>query len=147
MVRAGSDLATSFEGLEPEELPPSVDRAAVRRMRLVARGLDDLVRVPGTDYRVGLDPLIGVVPVAGDLVAGAVSLYIVLEAARLGVSYGTLLRMLATVAVDVAAGSVPYVAPLFDAVWKANRWNVRRAIEDLVGGEAEREFVEIVVED
>lgn len=146
MDRTGSDPATSFEGLDPEELPPSVDRAAVRRMRLVARGLDDLVRVPGTDYRVGLDPLIGVVPVAGDLVAGAVSLYVVLEAARLGVSYGTLLRMLATVAVDVAVGSVPYVGPLFDAVWKANEWNVRRAVEDLVDGETEREFVEVVVE-
>jgi hypothetical protein len=133
----------AFEGTD--ELPPSVDEAAVRRMRLVARGLDELVRVPGTDYRVGLDPLLGVIPGAGDVVAGAVSLYVVAESARLGVSYGTLLRMLANVAVDVAGGSVPYVGVLFDAVWKANEWNVELALEDLAG-RADGEVVEITVE-
>ena len=116
-------------------------------MRLVAGGLDNLFRIPGTNYRVGLDPIVGVVPVAGDLVSAGISMYIVLEAARLGVSYGTLLRMLATVGVDAVGGSVPYVGPLFDAVWKANEWNVDAAVADLVEGGREGESVEVVVED
>ena len=116
-----------------DDLPASVDRAAVRRMRFVARVLDDSVRIPGTSFRIGIDPLLGLLPVAGDLVSGALSLYVVLEAARLGVPYGTLVRMLANVAIDVAGGSVPVIGDLFDAAWKANTRNVGLALDDLAG--------------
>ncbi|MBV0903572.1 DUF4112 domain-containing protein [Halomicroarcula salina] len=102
-------------------------------MAAVATLLDESVEIPGTDYRVGIDPLLGVVPGAGDAVAAGVSLYIVLESARLGVSYGTLLAMLANVSVDAVGGSVPVLGALFDAVWKANKWNVELAVEDLAG--------------
>jgi len=71
------------------------------------------------------------VPVVGDAVSGVVSLYIVVEAARLGVSYGTLLRMIANVAVDIAVGSLPIVGDAFDALWKSNRRNLRLVIDDL----------------
>jgi hypothetical protein len=139
------DLASEFEGIE--DLPASVDRAAVRRMRTVAYVLDDGIRVPGTDRRIGVDPLLGVVPVVGDAVSGLLSLYVVVEAARLGVSYGTLLRMLANVAVDVAGGSLPLVGDAFDALWKANRRNLRLVLEDLRSDTArERTAVDIEVE-
>ena len=139
------DLASEFEGIE--DLPASVDRAAVRRMRTVAYVLDDGIRVPGTDRRIGVDPLLGVVPVVGDAVSGLLSLYVVVEAARLGVSYGTLLRMLANVAVDVAGGSLPLVGDDFDALWKANRRNLRLVLEDLRGDTTrERTTVDIEVE-
>jgi hypothetical protein len=124
------DLASAFDA-RIDDLPQSVDRAAVRRMRFVARVLDDSVRVPGTDFRIGLDPLLGLLPGAGDAVSGALSLYIVVESARLGVSYRTLVRMLAHIAIDVAGGSVPVVGDLFDAVWKANTRNVGLALADL----------------
>lgn len=117
-------------GLE-DGLPDSVDRAAVGRMRLAARLLDDSIRVPGTRFRVGIDPLLGLVPGAGDALTGALSLYVVVEAARLGVSYATLVRMLANVAVDVAGGSVPLLGDVFDAAWKANVRNVELALADL----------------
>ncbi|GAB6862236.1 DUF4112 domain-containing protein [Haloplanus litoreus] len=126
------DLTEAFDA-RIDALPASVDRAAVRRMRFVARVLDHSVRIPGTSFRVGLDPLLGLLPVTGDLVSGALSLYVVLEAARLGVPYGTLIRMLANVAVDVVGGSVPVIGDLFDAAWKANTRNVDLALDALAG--------------
>lgn len=141
-------LATSFDELDPAELPDSIDRAAVERMQLVAGLLDEAIRVPGTDVRVGLDPLVGIVPGVGDALSGAISLYVVLESARLGVSYATLLRMLANVAVDVAGGSVPYVGVAFDAFWKANVRNLELALNDLlerVESESDGEAVQIEI--
>ncbi|PSQ34648.1 DUF4112 domain-containing protein, partial [Halobacteriales archaeon QS_9_70_65] len=67
-----------------ESLPDSVDEAAVQRMQFVARLLDDSIRLPGTEFKIGLDPIVGVLPVAGDAVAAALSGYIILESARLG---------------------------------------------------------------
>lgn len=113
------------------DLPPSVDRAAVRRMQVVAKLLDDSIRVPGTSFKVGVDALVGIIPGAGDAATGLVSLYIVAESARLGVSQATLLRMLVNVAIDVGAGSVPVVGDIFDATWKANRKNFELALDDL----------------
>lgn len=120
-------LDVSFDG----ELPPTVDEAAIRRMATVARVLDDGIRVPGTDARIGLDPLIGVMPGAGDAVAAGLSLYVVVESARLGVSFGTLVEMLATVTADAALGSIPLAGPVLDAFFKANVRNLELALSDL----------------
>lgn len=133
------------------ELPESVDESALRRMRTVAVALDESIRVPGTSYRIGLDPLLGVVPVSGDLITGAIGTYVVLESARLGVGYSTVLEMLANVAIDVAVGSIPVVGGVFDAAWKANMRNLELALQDLATGSSEelsedREVVEIPVE-
>lgn len=127
-------LAREFDALEPTDLPPSVDYATVERMRTVARLLDRVVEVPGTNIGIGLDPVLGALPVAGDAIAAGVSLYVVLEAARLGVSYGTLLRMLANVAIDFVGGSVPVFGVVFDALWEANVRNLGLVIEELTEG-------------
>ncbi|WP_049935654.1 DUF4112 domain-containing protein [Haloplanus natans] len=131
-----------------DDLPASVDRAAVRRMRFVARVLDDSVRIPGTTVRIGLDPLLGLLPVAGDAASGVLSLYIVAESARLGVSPTTLLGMLANVCVDVIGGSIPVVGDLFDAVWRANTRNFRLALAELADadGASSRTAVEVDIE-
>jgi hypothetical protein len=139
-------MATQSTGsLEPQfddvDVPDAVDEEAVRRMRFVAHLLDDSVRVPGTDFRIGIDPILGILPGAGDAVAAALSVYIVLESARLGVPFLTLLRMMANVTLDFAIGSVPVIGPLFDAAWTANRRNVELAVDHL-GGES----TEVVVE-
>jgi len=118
-----------------EELPAdaAVDRAAVDRLRTVAHVLDGLVRVPGTEIRVGVDPVLGAIPAVGNALSTGLSLYVVAEAARAGVTYTTLLRMLGTVAVDAVGGSLPVVGPVFDALWRANERNVALLIEDLSG--------------
>lgn len=108
-----------------------VDEAALERMQTVASVLDESIPIPGIGYRIGLDPLVGVLPVAGDVVTGLCSLYILVEAGRLGVSRGTLAKMFGNVAVDAVAGSVPLIGDLFDSVWKANLRNVRLAMADL----------------
>jgi hypothetical protein len=113
------------------EIPPSVDEAALHRMEAVAYALDESVRIPGTNASVGIDPILGVLPVAGDLVSAGISLYIVVESANLGVSYTTLLRMIANIGIDVVGGSIPYAGTLFDSFWKANKRNVEHALEDL----------------
>jgi hypothetical protein len=120
------------------DLPDDVDDAAIARMRLVAELLDEAVRIPGIGVRVGIDPLLGVVPVGGDLVAGGLSMYIVAESARLGVSWQTLLRMMANVGVDAAGSSVPVVGGVFDALWKANRRNLALAFSELEAAATDR---------
>jgi hypothetical protein len=125
-----SDLSDAFDD-SLENLPESVDRAAIERMQTVVHILDDSIRVPGTDSRVGLDPLLGSIPVVGDIASGAFSLYIVLESARLGVGYTTLLAMIANISLDVIGGTVPFVGTVFDAVWKANKRNLELVFEDL----------------
>ena len=114
------------------------DEAALRRVRTVAGLMDEAVRVPGTDYKVGLDPILGIVPGGGDLVSAGVSLYIVAEAAYLGVPLSTLVKMLGTVTVDVVGGSVPVLGTLFDAYWKSNKWNVA-TLEEYLGVEGKDE--------
>lgn len=122
------------------ELPPTVDRAAIDRMKTIARVFDDFMRIPLTDMRVGLDPILGAIPVVGDVISAGLSLYIVLEAARLGVSFTTLLRMIANVSIDVVGGSVPVVGGIIDAVWKANKRNVELVLDDLANDPLNDEF-------
>ncbi len=100
------------------------ERAALWRCRTAATLLDDAVRVPGTPFRVGVDPLVGLLPVAGDIATALPSLYVLAEAYRLGAPRSTLVRMMANVGLDLTVGSMPVLGTLFDAVWKPNRRNV-----------------------
>lgn len=125
------ELAVSTDTGVADELPATVDAAAVRRLDLAATVMDDGLRVPGTNQSVGLDPIIGILPVAGDSVTAAMSLFIVVQSALLGVRYRTLFRMVVNIAVDLVIGSIPLVGDLFDAYWKANRRNVNLALRDL----------------
>jgi hypothetical protein len=135
-----SDLKEEFdfEG----ELPPTLDRAAIDRMRTIARVFDDFMRIPGTDFRIGLDPILGALPGVGDVISAGLSLYLVLEAARLGVSFTTLLRMIANVSIDVVGGSLPIVGGIIDAVWKANKRNIELVLEDLAHDPLDDDFDE-----
>jgi hypothetical protein len=97
---------------------------AVTRARGVARLLDDLIRIPGTNIGIGLDPIIGLVPGLGDVLGGAMSGYILLVAAQEGAPASVLTRMLGNIALDSLVGVVPVVGDLFDVGVKANRRNV-----------------------
>jgi hypothetical protein len=94
------------------------------RVRTLARALDSAVPIPGTSFRFGLDPVLGLVPGLGDLAGAVLSGYIVLAGIRMGVSRSGVLRMLGNIAIDTFVGSVPIVGDLFDAGWKSNNRNV-----------------------
>lgn len=86
--------------------------------------LDSSIPVPGTAFRIGLESLIGLVPVIGDAIGAALSSYILIMAARMGVPRITLLRMGFNIGVEAVVGVVPIAGDLFDFAWKANRRNV-----------------------
>lgn len=100
-------------------------RDDVAGVRLLARVLDEAIRIPGTSVRVGLDPVLGLIPGAGDVAGGVLSVVVLLRAARLGVPQSVLARMASNIAIDAAVGTVPLLGDLFDAGWKANIRNVR----------------------
>ncbi|HEX6104799.1 MAG TPA: DUF4112 domain-containing protein [Gemmatimonadales bacterium] len=111
----------------------TLDARSLDRLRRLGQLLDNSIPVPGTRFRFGLDSIIGLVPGVGDLLGGALSLYIVMEAARLGVPRPLLVRMGYNVALDALVGSVPVLGDLFDAGFKANLRNL-----DLVQQHVER---------
>ena len=98
--------------------------ARLARLRRMARLMDSAIGIPGTRFRVGLDGLLGLAPGVGDAVTGLAALYIVNEARKMGLPRHKLMRMLANVVMDVAAGSVPVVGDLFDMAFKANLRNL-----------------------
>jgi len=97
---------------------------ALRRLDRLAHLMDGAFRVPGTRWRFGLDGLLGFLPGAGDSATALVSLYVLVEAWRLGAPPGLVLRMLGNVGLDWAVGSVPLVGDVFDLAFKANRRNL-----------------------
>lgn len=96
-----------------------------RRLARLAWLLDNAIEIPGTRFRVGLDPILGLIPGLGDLLGVLASSYIVREAARLGAPPSLLTRMAFNVAVDGLIGLVPFVGDVFDAAWKANQRNYK----------------------
>lgn len=98
--------------------------AAGRRIGYVAYLLDDLVRIPGLGTRIGLDPLIGLIPFVGDAMAAVMGAWIVLEAARFGVPAIVLIRMLLNTAVDFLVGLIPFLGDVVDVGFKGNRKNL-----------------------
>ena len=102
--------------------PPPND--SLRRVQVVASVLDDAIRIPGTSIRFGIDPIVGLIPGLGDLLGGAASVYIILEAARAGAPASVLVRMALNVGIDTIVGEVPFLGDLFDFAWKSNRRNV-----------------------
>lgn len=98
--------------------------ASLARLDALARLMDNAITIPGTNIRVGLDALIGLVPVAGDLVSNALSTYIVWEARKLGVSRWTVARMLANTAVDTIIGAIPIAGDAFDVAFRSNMRNL-----------------------
>jgi hypothetical protein len=97
----------------------------LERVERLADLLDNAVVIPGTRFRVGLDPLLGLVPGLGDALGALASGWILIEAARFGVPAPVLLRMLYNIAVDTGVGAVPGAGDLFDFVWKSDAKNVR----------------------
>src|ERR1700749_5106378 len=111
----------------------SVDpMARLARLRKLAWLIDASFGLPGTGFRFGLNSVIGLLPVGGDAVLGAISLYIIYQAHQLGVPKRKLIQMLANTGVEVVGGSIPIIGDMFDMALKANLRNLR-IIEDHLG--------------
>ena len=87
---------------------------SLARLEALARLMDSAFVIPGTNIRMGLDGLIGLVPIAGDLIAGLVSSYLIWEARQLGASRWVIGRMMANTALDTLVGAVPLVTDVHD---------------------------------
>ena len=95
------------------------------RLDALAKLLDVAFIVPGTNVRYGIDGLIGLIPVIGDIITTAISLWLVREARALGAPWHLTMRMLGNVALDGVVGIVPLVGDAFDVMFRANVRNVK----------------------
>ena len=120
-------------------------QAAERRIGRVTHALDELVSVPGTPIRVGLDPVIGLIPVVGDAVAAAVGLWVIGEAARFGIPRIVLGRMAVNLVVDLAIGAIPLLGDIFDFAFRSNSANLelfrRHALDPGASTRGEQSFL------
>jgi hypothetical protein len=101
----------------------------VARLRKLEHRLDRQFSIFGIQF--GIDGIIGLVPVVGDIFTGAMGLYLILEARRLGARRWTVARMLANWALDLSLGAVPVLGDVFDIAFRSNTKNLRLLIADL----------------
>jgi Domain of unknown function (DUF4112) len=120
------------DALRPGHAPPLASRrdrgdrdARLAGARWLARLLDESIPIPGTSYRIGIDPLLGLVPGVGDALGALLSMWLVVVAWRLGAPYSVLARMGVNIGVEALVGAIPIAGDVFDAGWKANVRNVR----------------------
>ena len=100
-------------------------RAALDRLDMLATAFDTAFILPGTNVRFGVESLVRLVPGVGDVIASALSCYLLYEARQLGAPSHVIIRMLANIALDGFVGAVPLVGDAFDVMWRSNRRNMR----------------------
>ena len=147
---ADAEIVSPAAGIESDVDPATADRLA--RLRRLSRLLDSAIEIPGTNLKVGLDPLLGLLPVVGDAPATAASAYVVAEAAALGAPRATLARVCLYLLVDAVFGfsfrgdvRAPFVGDAFDVLWRANDRNVRLLEARLVDPRGETRDRRVVV--
>jgi hypothetical protein len=118
------------------DLPAARDQgsteASLMRLEALARLMDGIFTIPGTNIRMGLDGFIGLVPIAGDVVSGLISSYLIWEAKQLGAPKWLIARMVGNMALDSTIGAIPLLGDAFDVAFRANMKNMallRRHLE------------------
>ncbi|MGL5795697.1 MAG: DUF4112 domain-containing protein [Waterburya sp.] len=96
----------------------------LQRIRKLANLLDTAIGIPGTKFRIGLDPILGLLPGGGDLIAALMSAYMIYLATRFKLEKEEIGKMVGNVAIETIFGSIPLVGDIFDAYFKANIRNL-----------------------
>ena len=108
------------------EMPMGSDPQSIRRrVEALEIVLERSMTLPGTNYKIGLDTIVGLVPVVGDLITAAMGSYIVWEARNLGLPKWKLWQMMGRIGFDTAVGAIPLVGDAFDVVYRSNTKNLR----------------------
>lgn len=113
------------EIVDGPQRPVLTEAEVLERIRLLANLLDNQFQIPGTTQRIGLDGLIGLVPVVGDLVSMALSAYLIYLARSLNISKVVQARMMFNLFIDAGVGAIPVAGDIFDIAFKANRKNLK----------------------
>lgn len=117
----------------PEDAASSVDPRHDPLFQLIARLLDDVFRIPGTNIRFGLDPLLGLIPGLGDSSSAVVSALLLVRGARAGLPRIVLLRMAGNILINAAVGSIPGLGDAFSVWFKSNRLNYELYQKNVTG--------------
>jgi len=94
------------------------------RLKLLGNRLDEIITIPGTKYKIGVDPIIGIFPVIGDLLGSIISIYIIYSGSKMGVSSQVIAKMSINLGIDFTVGLIPVFGDIFDMGWKANKKNI-----------------------
>lgn len=111
-----------FEALLPNSRDPA---AIMQRLEMLELVLERSFTLPGTNRPVGLDAILGLIPVIGDFISAALGSYLVWEARNLGLPRWKLARMMAHIGVDTALGAIPLIGDAFDVFYRSNTRNLR----------------------
>lgn len=128
--------------MNPSNLDAVKRLATLNRIRKLSRLMDTAIRIPVINFRIGLDPILGLVPGAGDVVTTAFSAYIIFLARRFQLPSEVLGQMIANIVLEAVVGSVPLLGDLFDAYYKANVRNLALLEKHLQMAEPELEQVD-----
>ncbi len=121
--------SAAVERVMGDDFSPELKRAAADVVapwaEKLVRGLDDMIRIPGTKFGIGLDPILGfLIPGAGDAITGTGSIALLFLALKERVPTVALLRMVMNILVDTVGGLLPVVGDAFDLVWRSNKRNL-----------------------
>ena len=123
-VARNRDAVSSWRGAVESSREERLARAR-RELGGLAWLLDSTFRIPGTRFRFGLEPIIGLIPAAGDVVSGALGFYLVARAIQFRLPWIVVARMVANTLLDLAFGAVPVLGDAFDFVYRSNARNMR----------------------
>ena len=122
MVNTGYRFDEIAQSLPLDARDPAAIRQRVEMMEML---LERSLTIPGINYSIGLDTIIGLVPVIGDVITAIMGGYIVWEARNLGVPKWKLARMMGNIAIDTGLGAIPLAGDLFDMLYRSNSKNLK----------------------
>ncbi len=126
-------------------MPIKVENSPVKNIEWLARLMDSQFKIPGTNIRFGLDPLIGLIPGAGDIVTFSISVFMVSTLAKNGASGYVLARMTFNIIFDALIGAIPIIGDIFDFGFKANERNIKLMREHYQQGRHRGSALKIII--